>query len=213
MQFLNRMIIPFGLLLATTIASANTLVDGNAKAGKMKSAVCAACHAADGNSTIAQYPKLAGQHATYLLQQLKHFKSGKRDSAIMRVQVASLSVQDMKDLAVYFATQPMQIGVANEALVKRGAELYHAGDAEDGIPACAGCHGPAGMGNAAALFPRISGQHAKYLAQQLKAYRAGKRSGYSKAEIMTGVAKNLTDADIKAVTSYLEGLRPRKEQD
>lgn len=211
MQLLIRMLVPFGLLLATMIASAQPLVDGNAKSGKMKSTVCAACHAADGNSTIPQYPKLAGQHATYLFQQLKHFKSGKRDNAIMRIQAARLSVQDMKDLAVYFSQQTMQLAAADEDLVDRGAEIYHAGDVDNGVPACAGCHGPAGMGNAAAVFPRISGQHAQYIAQELKAYRAGERSGYSKAEIMTGVAQNLTNADIKAVASYLQGLRLNKE--
>lgn len=211
MLTISRMLVLFGLLLATSIASAGSLVDGNAKAGKKKSTTCAACHGVHGNSTNPQWPKLAGQHATYLFQQLKHFKTGKRQSPIMSAQVADLSIQDMKDLAVYYSQQSIQLAAAKEELADHGAEIYRAGDPEKGIPACAGCHGPTGLGNAAAVFPRISAQHAEYLIMQLKAYRSGKRSGYPKAKIMVGVAENMGNADIKAVASYIQGLRPRKE--
>lgn len=212
MHSFGRMLVLLGLSLVAMAAGASSLVDGNAAAGKKKSAACAGCHGVHGNAANPQFPTLAGQHATYLLQQLKHFKTGKRQNAAMARIVANLSLQDMKDLAVYYAKQPMQISaVANKKRVERGAEIYRVGDPDMGIPACAGCHGPSGLGNAAAAFPRIGGQNAQYLISQLKAYRAGKRSGYPKAQIMVGVARNMTNATIKAVASYIQGLRPRKE--
>lgn len=192
--------------LACGTVAAQPLIDGNAKAGEKKAAVCAACHGPAGNSTNPIWPKLAGQHAAYLYKQLKLFKAGKRKNPIMQAQAAGLSGQDMRDLAVYFSLQTMSPGVANEKLVDRGFTLYRVGDAEAGIPACAGCHGPAGRGNAAAAYPEISGQHAKYLAAQLTAFREGKRGDYPSAQIMHGVAKNLTDEDIRALASYIQGL-------
>lgn len=208
----SGLLMVIGLLLAGTVA-ARPLIDGSAAAGKKKSAVCAGCHGVHGNSTSPQFPKLAGQHATYLYAQLLHFKTGKRDSPIMQAQVAGLSKQDMKDLAVYYSKQQMKPGVASKELLDRGAKIYRYGLPEEGIPACAGCHGPSGLGNAAARIPRISSQHAKYLIQELKAFRSGKRSGYPKAEIMVGVTQEMTDRDIKAVATYLQGLQPRKEVD
>lgn len=211
MQIYSRMLVLFGLLLASVAAGASPLVDGDAKAGKTKAAPCAACHGAQGNSSNPQWPKLAGQHGPYILRQLMHYKSGKRQNAVMAGQAANLSEQDMKDLSAFFAQQNMQPAAASEKLVKRGSQLYRSGDAEKDIPACAGCHGPAGLGNAAAAYPRIGGQHAQYLATQLKAYRDGKRSDYPKGKIMAGVAENMSDADIKAVASYIQGLQPRTQ--
>lgn len=210
MQISSRVLVLFGLLLVAAAAGASPLVDGDPEAGKKKSTPCAACHGAQGNSSNAQWPKLAGQHSPYLFQQLKHYQSGKRQNGVMAGQVAGLSKQDMKNLAAYFSQNSMQTAAASEKLAKRGAMLYRIGDTDKGIPACSGCHGPAGLGNAAAAFPRVGGQHAAYTATQLKAYRDGKRAGYSKAKIMTGVAENMSDADIKAVASYLQGLQPRK---
>src|SRR5699024_5153610 len=150
-------------------------VDGNTKAGKKIATTCAGCHGASGNSTIAQYPKLAGQGALYIYQQLKLFKNGKRSNAIMKAQASRLSEQDMKDVAAYYAEQQTKPGVVTQPeLAQMGAKIYHGGKPESGIPACAGCHGPAGLGNPAAQYPRISSQHAKYITKQLEAYRAGK---------------------------------------
>lgn len=205
----SRMLILLGLTLVTATAGAEPLIDGDPEAGKKKAAACAACHGPQGNSSNPQWPKLADLGGPYLLEQLKHFKSGKRQNAVMAGQVAGLSEQDMKDVAAYFAQQSMKPAATGEKQVERGAKLYRVGDAEAGIPACSGCHGPAGLGNAAAAYPRVGGQHGQYVAAQLKAFREGERAAYPAAKIMTGVAENLSDADIKAVASYVQGLQPR----
>lgn len=209
----NRMLVLFSLLMLATMAGADPLISGDVAAGQKKATTCAACHGPRGNSSNPKWPSLAGQHATYLLRQLKHFKSGARQNAVMAAQVSSLTLQDMKALAVYYAQQPLNPTAtkASRALLARGSKIYRTGDPEQGIPACAGCHGPAGMGNAAAVFPRISGQQAPYLIDTLKAYRAGKRSGYAKAEIMTGVANNMSNEAIKAVAAYIQSLRLKEE--
>lgn len=199
------------LLLSAGAVAAAPLIDGSVEAGKKKSAVCAACHGADGNSASAQFPKLANQNARYIYRQLELFKSGKRKNAIMAAQVAALSDQDMKDLAAYFAAQEIKPGVVpNIELAQRGAEIYHGGEPEHGVPACSGCHGPAGQGNPAAGYPHISGQHASYIAAQLTAYRDGTRGDYATAQIMHGVTRGLSNQDIKALAAYVTGLMPAK---
>ncbi len=199
------------LLMMTAFAGAvgaEPLIDGDIEAGEQKAAVCASCHGPAGNSVSPQYPKLAGQGAPYLYQQLKLFKDGTRDNAIMQAQAAGLSDQDMKDLAAYFSAQPTQPGVADPELAQAGAIIYRAGKPEADVPACAGCHGPAGLGNAAARYPRISGQPAQYTADELRAYRENERTGYLRAEVMQSVAEGLSDADIEALAAYLAGLAP-----
>ncbi len=179
---------------------------GDAAAGKAKAAVCGACHGADGNSANGEWPKLAGQHAAYLEAQLHAFKSGERNNPIMMGQVASLSDADMKNLSAFYATQALKYGVADPAKVDQGASLFRGGKAETGVPACSACHGPQGLGNAAAAYPAVGGQHAAYTAAQLKAYRAGTRAGTDSAKMMSNVAAGLNDADIEALASYLAGL-------
>lgn len=204
--------IVFGLALTGATAVAEPLVAGDPEAGAKIAASCVACHGPKGNSSNPQWPKLADQHATYLVRQLALFKSGKRASAIMQPQAARLSEQEMRDVAAFYSLQAITPGVASEDLVERGARLYRLGDPEAGIPPCAGCHGPAGRGNAAAGYPRIAGQHAVYVAAELKAFRAATRNGYPLAETMAAVAKNLTDAHIKALASYVQGLSPRGQR-
>lgn len=179
---------------------------GNPQAGKQKVAVCAGCHGSDGNSSAGQFPNLAGQNASYLYEQLTYFKSGKRKNPIMQPQAASLSDQDMKDLAAYFAAQTMKVGTASKDLLDRGEHLFRGGIPAKGVPACTGCHGPAGLGNAPAKYPRISGQKAQYLAKQLRDYRSGDRGDYARAKVMQGVSAQLSDADIEALASFLSGL-------
>lgn len=181
---------------------------GNADAGATKAAVCAACHGPAGNSANPEWPKLAGQHASYVVQQLKMFKSGERKNPVMSPQAAGLSEQDMKDLAAYFAKQPAQPGVASPDSVKLAEPLFRAGDAKRGLPACAGCHGPKGVGNAAAAYPRIGGQHARYTATILRALRAAAGQGASQNLVtMSSVAARLSDAEIDALASYVNGLQ------
>ena len=180
---------------------------GDAKAGESKAGTCAACHGPAGNSAMPAWPKLAGQGAPYAYAQLKAFKEGKRVNPIMQAQAAPLSDQDMQDLAVYFAAQPASPGVASKDAVPVAEKLYRAGDAERGLPACASCHGPAGTGNPAAGYPHVGGQHAEYNTAQLNAYRKGERNHGANGQIMSEVAAKLTDEEIAALASYLNGLR------
>jgi cytochrome c553 len=181
---------------------------GSAQAGAGKAAVCGACHGPGGNSANPEWPKLAGQHAAYTYHELAEMKSGARPSPLMAPQAAALSDQDMKDLAAYFAAQKATPGVASPDAVPVAEKLYRAGDAARALPACAACHGPQGAGNAAARYPRIGGQHAKYNATMLRGYRAqaGAANLDAEAAIMASVAARLTDAEIEALASYVNGL-------
>ena len=196
------------LLIASFVALAATGVAqaaGDVAVGKTKSAACAACHGADGNSGVNPlWPKLAGQHPKYIMKQLHDFKAGKRKDATMAPMAAPLSDQDMENLAAYFSSQTRTIGQAAKDKVAQGEKLYRAGSS-NGAPACSGCHGPAGGGNAAANFPSLSGQSADYVAKQLKAFRDGTRSNDMNG-MMAGVAARLTDAEIAAVAQYVQGL-------
>ena len=182
------------------------LAAGDPTAGKAKSATCAACHNADGNSAVAQYPKLAGQSADYLVKQLQEYKSGARANPIMVGMVAPLSPQDMEDLAAYFAAQQIARGAANPALAPVGEALFRGGNLTNGVAACAACHGATGAGNPAAKFPALAGQHADYIEIQLKAFRAMERANDA-GQMMRGVAAKMTDPEIKAVASYVQGLQ------
>jgi cytochrome c553 len=190
------------LLGSATVAVAA----GDPAAGKAKSITCAACHNADGNSAITQYPKLAGQSADYLVKQLQEYKSGVRVNAIMAGMVAPLSPQDMEDLAAYFASQQIARAAADPALAPVGEALFRGGNLSSGVSACMACHGPTGAGNPAAKFPAIAGQHAEYTEIQLKAFRAMERTNDA-GQMMRGVAAKLTDPEIKAVASYIQGLQ------
>lgn len=182
------------------------LAAGDPAAGKTKSATCAACHNADGNSTNPQYPNLAGQSADYLLKQLQEFKSGGRVNAIMVGMVAPLSPQDMADLAAYFASQKVARGATDPALKPVGEAVFRGGNLTSGVAACAACHGAVGAGNPAARFPALAGQHAEYVELQLKAFRAMERANDA-GQMMRGVAAKMTDPEIKAVASYVQGLQ------
>lgn len=185
---------------------------GDAEAGKTKSVTCAACHMADGNSSIDLYPKIAGQHQAYLFKQLKDFKLGSttggaegRVDPVMGAQVAALSEQDMQDLAAYFAEQKASPGSTPEDVIAEGSRLYRGGDLERGITACIACHGPRGDGMGLANFPDISGQHATYIKTQLESFRAGKRANDHNS-MMRDIAMRLTDKDIDILAKYLGGL-------
>ena len=166
--------------------------------------VCAACHAADGNSVIGANPKLAGQHPEYLVKQLQEFKSGKRANAVMSGMAAVLSDDDMRNVSFWLASQKPANGAAKDKeLVALGERIYRGGIADRQIAACAGCHSPNGAG-IPAQYPRLSGQHAEYTAAQLKTFRSGERQNSAQ---MTAVAAYLTDKEIAAVSDYIAGLR------
>jgi cytochrome c553 len=191
---------------------------GDAAAGATKSAVCAACHGADGNSVDPQYPKLAGQHESYIARQLALYKTGERENAIMLGFAAMLSAQDMRDIGAYFATQAVVPGVADDSEITSGPNqgrnfyqvgerLFRAGNAPQGVPACQACHGPAGAG-IPGPYPALGGQHAGYTAAMLTAFRGGAvwgRDANANA-VMAGVARNLSDEEIQALATYIEGL-------
>ncbi|TAN02502.1 MAG: cytochrome c4 [Rhodanobacteraceae bacterium] len=180
---------------------------GDATKGQAKAAACGACHGMDGNSSDAQYPKLAGQSEQYIVTQLMRFKSGVRVNAIMQGMAATLSPQDMHDVGAYFSGQKRLPGVADAKLAGDGEKLYRKGDASRGIPACMACHGPDGAGNPGWRVPNIGGQHADYIQTQLKAWHDGTTWGSdAHALIMPGIAQHLTEQDISAVSSYVEGL-------
>ena len=194
-----------GLLLLTSLP---IQAEGDAAAGQSKSAICAACHGADGNSMVPQWPKLAGQHADYLERQTRLIKEGARPVPEMTGIVAGLNDQDFADLAAFFASQKNNGGVADEALSVAGEKIWRAGNAESGVPACMACHGPGGEGNPLSGYPAMAGQHSVYTANMLKRFRSGENWGDKDASshVMTGVAAKLTDAEIEAVASFAQGL-------
>lgn len=179
---------------------------GSAEAGQTKAGTCIACHGLDGNSTNPEWPSLAGQHQTYIVKQLKAFKSGVRQNPLMSPMAAGLSEQDMEDLAAYYSSKALKGQEADKSKIPLGQQLYRGGNSQNQTPACMACHGPAGRGNAAAAYPSIGGQHATQVALQLKAYRTGERKT-DPNEMMRNVAAKLTDEQIDAVASYVQGLR------
>lgn len=207
---MKKLVLSLSLVLGL-VGQANAL-DGNAEAGKAKSATCTACHGADGNAMIDMYPKIAGQHAEYIYQQLKDLKLGMssggkegRNDPVMSAMAMPLSDQDMKDLAVYYAGQKVTPGKTPEEVVEAGKKLYSFGDGERGIPACTACHGPKGNGMQLAGFPQISSQHVAYTKASLEKFRAGTRSN-DKNGMMRDIARKLTDKDIEILSKYLSGL-------
>jgi cytochrome c553 len=178
---------------------------GDAVAGAKKAQICAACHGADGNSSNPAWPSLAAQHAEYILKQLQDFKSGKRANVQMTPMAANLGEQDMLDLAAHFSAQKIKPHAADPAMVESGQRVYRAGNSDTGVPACMACHGPAGRGNPAAVYPAVGGQYAVYILAQLKAFRAGQRTNDSN-EVMRTITSRMTDDETRAVSEYMQGL-------
>ena len=194
------------LALLAGVAMAPAYAVGDVTAGKAKSATCAGCHGMDGNSSAPTFPKLAGQHASYLYKQLQDYKSGQRADPVMMAMVANLSDADMQNLAAYYADQTISAGTAAADQVELGKTIYHAGIKTKGVTACAACHGPAGLGNLQAGFPRVSGQHAAYAAAQLQQFSQGVRAN-DMAAMMRTVAAKMSEMEMQAVAEYMQGLR------
>lgn len=179
---------------------------GDAAAGAQKAAVCGACHGATGNSVNPEWPNLAGQHASYIEAQLAQFRQGTRVNVIMAPNAMLLSEQDMADLAAYFSQLPLQGLEADPSLYQAGEKLYRSGDVARGVPACTACHGPEGLGNGPANYPAVRAQHSLYTYNQLRAFASGERKAVSN-DMMRTIAGKLTDDEMRAVASYLQGLR------
>lgn len=196
------------LTLAQTVFAQSTPegATGTAEAGQAKAATCVACHGVDGNSVNPEWPSIAGQHAEYIVKQLAAFKGGARTNVLMSPMAMTLSEQDMADLGAYFAAQRPKGLEADAAKVALGQRIYRGGDMNSELTACIACHGPSGSGNPAALYPSIKGQHATYTAAQLRAYKRGERST-DQNQMMRTVAAALSDEQIDALASYVQGLR------
>jgi cytochrome c553 len=198
-------------LCSATVAAQDSAKPDLAKGKSIASQVCAACHAADGNSVAAANPKLAGQSYEYLRKQLANFRSqggkkAERDNAVMAGMTANLSAADLKDVAAFYASQKLIPATARDKeLAALGQKIYRGGNIASGVAACAGCHGPTGMGMPA-QYPRISGQFAEYVEMQLKAFRAGTRANDPNG-MMRGIAGRMSDREIQAVSEYVAGLR------
>ena len=200
---------------------------GDAEAGATAAATCAACHGADGNPSDPMYPRLAGQGEKFIAQQLALFATGQRTTGLAAVMVPfaqTLSAQDMRDVGAHFAAQKPAAGLADDTPVAEGRyqglkyyeigqQLFRGGDAERGIPACMACHGPAGQGNPGPAYPHVAGQQSWYTARRLEEFRAGTSNEQDKRlfEVMAAVAKSLTDEEIQALASYMQGLHPRPD--
>ncbi|MCI4569388.1 c-type cytochrome [Lysobacter sp. CFH 32150] len=201
---------------------------GDAKAGATKAGACAACHGLDGNAMQQNAPRIAGMPERYIANQLALFKSGERSTglaALMKPFADALSAQDMRDVGAYFATQKPGAGVADDSVIASGPNkdmrffevgqrLFRSGDAARGIPACMACHGPAGAGNPGPAYPRVAGQESAYVARRLQEYRAGTTTARDPKlfNVMAAVAKQLSDEEIQALGTYLQGLHARADE-
>jgi len=205
------MLISLAIGWAQTGYSADAVLTGDSAAGKNMAVVCGACHGADGNSAAPTFPKLAGQGEKYLLKQMMDIRDGNRPVPTMIGQLDGKSDQDLADLASFFATQPRSGGQTDPKMLALGEKVYRSGVMERGVAACTACHSPHGNGNAPAGFPALAGQHAEYVATQLRAYRKGYedpagRTNDGDAKIMRTTAFGLSDLEIEAVASYVAGL-------
>lgn len=198
-----RLIIALSICFSVTSFA---LAESDAGRGKTLTAVCAACHGADGNSLVGAFPSLAGQGAKYLIKQMEDIKSGARPVVLMTGQLDNMSEQDMTDIAVYYEAQSIKMGTAKQDLVVEGEQIFRWGIKRKGVAACAACHSPTGSGVTAAGFPALAGQWPEYVATQLKAFRVKERTNDGDSRMMQDSAMDLSDREIDAVASYIYGM-------
>ena len=199
---------------APSAAPSDPFTSGKAANGEAKSALCSACHGPNGNSVNPEWPRLAGQNAVYIAEQLRLFKAGVRDNPVMKPLAASLSDQDINDLAVYYEAQTPTGLEADPSYWKSGEALYLSGDAARGVPPCVACHGPVGRGNLAAGYPALRAQQSVYVVKQLNDYASGARYTGAKPEaasrnggMMFTIARRLSPEQIRDVASFVQGMR------
>jgi len=214
---------------AAAMADLTKAQPGDPKKGAALAGACAACHGLDGNATADPklYPRIAGQSERYIARQLALYKAGVRkdgNAELMLPYAQPLSAQDMRDLGAHFATQQSGAGIGDDSVIAEGPnagmalhqlgeKLYRGGDSTREIPACMACHGPTGAGNPGPAYPHVGGQQSWYVIRRLEEYRAGKTNEPDPAlfQVMASVAKSLSDEDIRALGSYLQGLHPRTD--
>jgi cytochrome c553 len=211
---MNKAAILSGLLLvwAQLGYAADGTTQGDAGRGEGMTAVCSACHGTDGNSPAPTFPKLAGQGERYLVKQMQDIRDGSRPVPTMAGQLDGKSDQDLADIAAFYAAQPGSGGQTDPELLALGEKVYRAGVAERKVAACSACHSPRGKGNAPAGYPALAGQHADYIADQLRMYRKGYEDESGRVNdgdtmIMRTTAFGLSDKEIDAVASYIAGLK------
>ena len=199
---------------ALSAAPSGPFTTGKAASGEAKAALCMACHGPNGNSVNPEWPRLAGQSAVYIAEQLRLFKAGVRDNPVMKPLAASLSDQDINDLAVYYEAQTPTGLEADPSYWKPGQAIYLSGDAARGVPACVACHGPVGRGNLAAGYPALRAQQSVYVVKQLNDYANGTRytgpnppPSDPNSVMMLTLAKRMTPEEIRDVASYVQGMR------
>ena len=205
--------------LIISCVAVGVVAKGDIQKGEQLAAQCVACHGDKGNSVVPNFPKLAGQNAKYTIKQLQdmnvaHSQGGRPVPEMIGI-LMNLSEADYVDLAAYFEAQPIQGGAADPELVALGEKIYRGGIIDKSVAACSGCHGPSGLGNKGAGFPALAGQHAEYIEKQLYAFRLGydqpqqdaARVNDSDAKIMRASASRMSDLEIKAVSSFISGLR------
>ena len=211
---MKKTIIILASILITSLINP-ILAAGDAEAGQAKSATCMGCHGLAGNSTIPNFPKLAGQGKAYIVKQLQYFKSGERGNAMMAGVALSLSDQDMEDVAAYYSIQTISENSAkgSEEMIELGRKIYVGGKMDTQTTACIACHGPKGKGIPTAGFPAVAAQHADYTASQLKAFRQYSINQQTDSdgvervnEMMNNVAMGLTNEEIDALSQYIAGL-------
>ena len=205
---MKNLAIVFCLLMAWTQAG----VAADAAVGKTMSVACSACHGADGNSVVPTFPKLAGQGDAYLIKQMRDIRDGARPVPTMAGQLDGKSDEDLANIAAYYSSQTQSGGKTKPELLELGTKVYRSGVAARNVAACSACHSPSGHGNAPASFPSLAGQHAEYIATQLKMYRKGYedetgRTNDGDAKIMRTIAFGLSDKEIEAVSSFIAGLK------
>ena len=228
---MNKNILAFVIALFLASSSYSVYAVGTANAGKTKAASCAGCHGEQGNSMMPMFPKIAGQHPKYVINQLLAFKEGTRKNATMAPMAMGLSNEDMADIAAFYAEQQIssnELPVINQddeddeeeesgnnddiekpdinALIKQGSDLYRNGDLKSEVSACIACHGPSGEGNKPAAFPALRSQHADYLIQSLSDYKSGARVS-SNSNMMHMIAKKMSDEEIRAVSYYISMMK------
>jgi cytochrome c553 len=194
------------LLLGALVGDLAAAQTGSVEAGQAKSMICGSCHGADGNSVTPEWPSIAGQHASYIVRQLEAYRAGEREDVGMQQYASMLSEQDMYDLATYYAAQTPRPNGADSELVGLGEDIYRGGLPGRSIPACMACHGPRGLGNPLAAYPRVSAQHATYTFNTLRDYSAGERRSDGEPQTMRNVSELLQENEMRAVASYIQGL-------
>lgn len=208
---IKRLLTTTVLALLASGTQAAEVLKGDPAAGEQKAVTCSACHGADGNSMVPSFPKLAGLGEKYLLQQMQYIRDGVRPVAQMAGQVDNMSDQDLADIAAYYDAKARSVEKADPAVIELGEKVYRAGIAERNVAACIACHSAKGGGNAPAGFPALAGQHAEYIAAQLKAYRKGYQDPSGRvtdgdSKMMRSNAFGLSDMEIEAVAAYVSGL-------